>query len=452
MPITLTLKVLSVRTGEPAAALEAWQELGLLSNEPFGVRDLERIRLFQFLVRHGISAERIAEALAGAGGLSTSIERYLRSLFPSGEVDTCTVEEAVERTGLPHGRLERLAEAVGVGSDGIFTADDVSMLKWWGRAIAAGMPEDAVIQLIRVYRESLGRVAEAEVRLFHFYVHEALRASGLEAAALREATEERSEKLLPMIEPALAYFHRLGFARAEREDMLLHLAGDDRPIVELPGQLVAGVVFIDLSSFTPLTDAMGDREAASILSRFAELVHQVTEHHAGRSVKQIGDGFMLMFFEPQAALTAALEIVTRVSEESSLAACAGVHWGQVVYREGDYYGGAVNLSARLADAAERHQVLVTTALREEVGDLQAVEFLPLGSRTLKGVLEPQELFEVRRIGSTRARRLRDLVCGMELAQSEIAVRLELEGAERVFCSETCLRHFVSDPARYLAGG
>ena len=128
-----------------------------------------------------------------------------------------------------------------------------------------------MIQLIRVYREGLGRVAEAEVRLFHFYVHESLRATGLEGTALREATDTRSEKLLPMIEPALAYFHRLGFARAEREDMLLHLGGDDRPIVEIPGQLVAGVVFTDLSSFTPLTEAMGDAEAAAILACFAEL-------------------------------------------------------------------------------------------------------------------------------------------------------------------------------------
>lgn len=450
MAVTFTLEELSSRIGEPLPALEAWQRLGLLGGGPFDVRDLERGRLFQFLMRQGISVERIAES--SDANLSASIERYLASVLPSGAGDVCTIERAIERTRLPQPVLERLVDAVGVGSGGLFTADDVSMLEWWGRAIAAGMPEEAVVQLVRVYRESLGRVAEAEVRLFHFYVHEALRATGLTAAALRKATEERSAKLLPMIAPALAYFHRLGFARAEREDMLLHLGGDDRPLLDVPGQLAAGVVFVDLSSFTPLTDAMGDAEAADILARFAELVHQVTERHAGRSVKQIGDGFMLMFFEPQAAVAAALEIVTRVGEETSLAASAGVHWGHVVYREGDYYGGAVNLSSRLADAADRHQVVITTAVHEQVDDLQAVEFIPLGPRTLKGVLEPQELFEVRRRGSVRATRLRDLVCGMELAPSEIAVRLELEGAERVFCSETCLRHFVAAPARYLAGG
>lgn len=448
MALTFTLEELSSRIGETVPTLEAWQRLGLMGGGPFDVRDLERSRLFQFLMRQGVSAERIAES----SDAPASVERYLASVLPSGAGDVCTIEQAIERTRLPQPMLERLADAVGVGSGGLFTAADVSMLGWWGRAIAAGMPEEAVVQLVRVYRESLGRVAEAEVRLFHFYVHEALRATGLNATALREATKERSAKLLPMIAPALAYFHRLGFARAEREDMLLHLAGDDRPLLEVPGQLAAGVVFVDLSSFTPLTDAMGDAEAAAILARFAELVHQVTERHAGRSAKQIGDGFMLMFFEPQAAVAAALEIVTRVGDEISLAACAGVHWGHVVYREGDYYGGAVNLSARLVDAAERHQVVITSAVREQVGDLQAVEFLSLGSRILKGVLEPQELFEARRIGPSRATRLRDLVCGMELARSDVAVRLELEGAERVFCSETCLRQFVAAPARYLAGG
>lgn len=112
---------------------------------------------------------------------------------------------------------------------------------------------------------------------------------------------------------------------------------------------------------------------------------------------------------------------------------------------------ALNLASRLAGAAGRHQVFVTAATREHAGDVTAAEFLPIGSRVLKGVLTPEELFEVRCAGAVPSDRLRDLVCGMELGPNEIAVRLELGGAERVFCSETCLRHFVADPARYLAG-
>ena len=379
-----------------------------------------------------------------------AIARYLSSLFPSSADDCCTLDEAVRRTGVPPGVIARLAEAMGVGQGGeFFTAEDAAMFGWWGRAIAAGLPEEALLQLIRVYREALGRVAEAEVRLFHFYVHEALRAGGLEGAALHDATDARSTALLPMIEPALRCFHRLGFARAEREDMLLHL-DSDRSVVDIPGRLAAGIVFVDLSSFTPLTEAMGDVEAATVLARFAEIVREVTERHGGRSVKQIGDAFMLVFFEAQTVVAAGIDIVARVNEEPSFpAARAGVHWGDVVYREGDYYGGAVNLAARVAASAGRHQVVATAAARERASDVASIEFLPLGSRELKGVLEPQELFEARRAGVLPTRRFRDVVCGMELGPKEISARLAIGGAERVFCSETCLRRFVSAPERYL---
>jgi YHS domain-containing protein len=40
------------------------------------------------------------------------------------------------------------------------------------------------------------------------------------------------------------------------------------------------------------------------------------------------------------------------------------------------------------------------------------------------------------------------VCGLELSPTEVAARLALEGKERVFCSEECLRRFVAAPERY----
>jgi YHS domain-containing protein len=64
------------------------------------------------------------------------------------------------------------------------------------------------------------------------------------------------------------------------------------------------------------------------------------------------------------------------------------------------------------------------------------------------LLEPHELFEARRAGAVSAARLRDLVCGMELAPADVAARLTVGGTERVFCSDACLRRFVTAPDRY----
>jgi adenylate cyclase len=446
--VTFTLADLARRTDAPEAMLRAWQRLGLLAaTGPFGPIDLERVRLVQFLVRHGIAADRIAAACGGELAISFSL--YLAGLFPSGDADACEPVEGAARAGVPADGVERFAQAGGLSHAADYlTPEDVELLRLWPVGPDAAMPEEATLQLLRVLRDSLARVAEAEIRLFHFYVHEALAASGLSGQALFEAADARAARLLPTVAPALAYFHRLGFARAEREDMLLHLA-DETPATDAPGRLQAGIVFADLSSFTVLTEAMGDVRAAAVVSRFGDVAHQATARWGGRVLKQIGDAVLLVFYWPQAAVACALDIVARVAAEPSFpAARAGVHWGPVVYREGDYYGAAVNLAARLVTGAERHQVVASTAARERAGDMPGVEFAPLGPRTLKGLVQPHELYAVRAIGRTPAARLRDPVCHMELSPAEVAARLQTGGVERVFCSEACLRRFVAAPDQY----
>jgi len=159
---------------------------------------------------------------------------------------------------------------------------------------------------------------------------------------------------------------------------------------------------------------------------------------------------MLVFPEPGSAVACALEIDRRTADEPQFPAVrAGAHWGQVLYREGDYLGATVNLAARLAAEAERHQVLTTAAVRKEAGRLPDVEFVPLGMRRLKGLSDQLEVFAARRgAGGTAGERLVDPVCGMELGAGEAAATLSLEGQEQAFCSQECLQRFVAAPERY----
>jgi YHS domain-containing protein len=125
----------------------------------------------------------------------------------------------------------------------------------------------------------------------------------------------------------------------------------------------------------------------------------------------------------------------------------GVHWGPVLYREGDYLGTTVNVAARLADAATRHQVLATEAVRREVGDLPGVTFIPLGARLLNGLTAEVGLFEaVAPTVEELPERSQDPVCGMELQPQEVVARLWIDGTQRSFCSDECLRRFVVPPA------
>jgi adenylate cyclase len=213
------------------------------------------------------------------------------------------------------------------------------------------------------------------------------------------------------------------------------------------------VGFVDLASFTPLAEVMGDEQAAGVLARFSQLVHEAASRSDGRTVKQIGDAFMLVFRDARSAVTCLLDIERRaVGEPQFPAVRGGVQWGNVLYRGGDYLGANVNVAARLADAAERHQVLVTAAVREEAGAVPGVAFVPLGRRLLKGMAEGIELFAVVGEGAVAGEEhMVDPVCGIELLPSTTVAKLVFEGREMAFCCTTCLRRFVEAPDRYRAG-
>src|SRR5262249_8183119 len=157
-----------------------------------------------------------------------------------------------------------------------------------------------------------------------------------------------------------------GLAKSVREDMVLHLTGNRAHPAEgePPTQLRLAIVFLDLSSYTPITAVMGDAVAARIVERLSELVHETTMRFDGRIVDRVGDAFLLVFPEPRGAIACAVEMEKRTAAEPQFPALrGGVHWGDLVYQEGGYVGGSLNMASRVAAEARPHQILVTSAVR-----------------------------------------------------------------------------------------
>jgi class 3 adenylate cyclase/YHS domain-containing protein len=457
----LTLDELARRLEEPADHLSEWRSLGLIGraqSDTFGPDDIERARLVQALRRRGIELAAIVRADRDEGFLA----RYVSGL--GGASGIYSLEEAARRLGLEVDTLRRLVEVAQLTDRrDLLSDDDVEAFAGMKVALEVGFPEEVLAQLLRVYVDALGRVAEAENRLFHFYVYEPRRAQVLRT---REAIEgggapslvpiwgaASSDRLIPLIEPAVRYFHRQAWRRALTEDAVMHLEEYTgvRQEADVPGRLRVAIVFVDLAGFTSLTDAMGDQAAATVLERFAHIVRQSVGRWDGRIVKQIGDSFMVVFPEARPAIACALEIERLVAREPQFAAVrSGVHYGPLLYREGDYVGTSVNVAARLVAEAERHQVLVTAAVRDEAGSLPDVEFVPLGRRRLRGFVDEVELFAaVESDAGIAVPRWIDPVCRMELTVDQVAARLSLGGKEHAFCSPECLRRFIAAPERYV---
>ncbi|MEO7557062.1 MAG: adenylate/guanylate cyclase domain-containing protein [Acidimicrobiales bacterium] len=447
----LSLDELAERTGEDLATLRGYIGIGLLAAESsYSSAEVERVRLVQLLSRRGVDPAAVAAAF---GTQLDLFDRYLAQVYPDGDFPSVTLEDAAQRTGVAADVVKRVWDAAGLGRPGErLTAADVEAIRTLARAIAIGFPEEALFQMIRVYADALNRVGEAEARLFHFYVHEGLRASGLTGEALTDATTQSSEQLLALVEPAILFFHRRGLARAVRDDLVLHLAEDAGllPPDDETGRLVAAVCFIDLARFTALTEAMGDGTATAVLNRFSDLVRRSVTTHEGRIVKQIGDAFMLVFDDATSAVDCALDIRDSALEEPDfLGTRQGLHWGPVLYREGDYYGNTVNLAARIVAEAVADQVLISGDMHTAIRDASDVAFTHAGHRNLKHIAEPVEVYAATRPhdAPTRGRAV-DPVCGMPIELERAVARLALADREVGFCSRACLQRFVDNPDRY----
>lgn len=157
------------------------------------------------------------------------------------------------------------------------------------------------------------------------------------------------------------------------------------------------VAFTDLEGFTEYTAREGDEAASVMLSAHHRAVGPIIRSRGGRLVKRLGDGLLLTFPEPEAAVLACLELVQ--AEPAPLRLRAGLHVGSVIAVRDDVIGHVVNVAARVAEAADGGEVLATAEVCDAVGDLPGAVLGETRAVTLKGIEGPVPVCRV----STRPR-------------------------------------------------
>jgi adenylate cyclase len=201
--------------------------------------------------------------------------------------------------------------------------------------------------------------------------------------------------------------------------------------------------FIDLAGFTALTEEHGDHDAADMATRFADLTRAALG--AGdRLIKTIGDAVLVTSPSPGAGLDLVERLLTFAADDKTLPALrAGLHQGPAVERDGDVFGAAVNLAARVAAEAYAGEVLVTAAIAA-VASEKGIPVVEIGAVALKNVGEATVLsslgFMVGAIDSAI-----DPVCQAVVDRRAAAGHLCHERKAYWFCSLTCAAAFASNP-------
>jgi adenylate cyclase len=208
-------------------------------------------------------------------------------------------------------------------------------------------------------------------------------------------------------------------------------------------------VFADIAGFTALTEAHGDEEAVAVVGRFSDAVAAELPAAGGEHVKTIGDALMLRVPDPGQAILLGLRIVRgALADHGEPAIRVGLHHGSAVEREGDYFGAAVNLAARISAVAAGGEVLVSGQTAALVPELEGVVDESRGRHVLRNVREPVELFAALEVGETAGRLPVDPVCRMAVDPERAPGRLLHRGTAYFFCSLTCAGEFARHPERF----
>src|SRR3954453_3650069 len=288
----LKLSQAAKRAGVSAGTLKRWAEQGGVPHDGEGWSPgaVPTARIVARLRDRGHSLASIRRA-AETGRLAFG---YIEDLFPADEGEH-TFEDAARETGLEPAIIERIWQAVGFpsGDRASISDDDLQLLRYIAAVLAAGFPLVAFLQLVRVYGQALAQMADAEVRLFHLYVHEALMRDGVDGLEMAEEMEGLARELLPLASPIMDHVHQRFLSHFVEQDVIGHMEADlDEAPLDL-GRLRVAIAFADLAGYTRLTEEEGEEEAVSAVERFVEDV-EVTLPDTARVIKTIGDEVMIV--------------------------------------------------------------------------------------------------------------------------------------------------------------
>lgn len=345
--------------------------------------DSARGRLVRRCLELGLTVEEIQDA--GDDLLDRAVQRIL-----SGGRDSLTIAQVAERTSAPLSEVTRIAKAIGIDDTSSeacpFNEGDVALVENLRMAFDV-MGEDAVLQFVRVSAAAAGRIADAAMSTF------------LTTIGAPASRDESGLELLDANMAAVGLLEKFGELMTQ---MLLHyLSRSYRPRsdVSVHAVLAAGVDtrrlaigFADLVGSTEIGNQRSLAELNHSLDVFERTSTELVTALGGRVVKFIGDEVMYRADTADVACMIATALTDFAQGEPDLPPLrAGVAIGEVLSRDGDFYGPTVNLASRITKFAPPHGVTVTAETIDALSSKNDFVVGHLGEIEVRGMLQPVEL-------------------------------------------------------------
>jgi class 3 adenylate cyclase len=161
----------------------------------------------------------------------------------------------------------------------------------------------------------------------------------------------------------------------------------------------AAVLFADVSGSTKLYETVGDSVAHAAIEKCVNLMREKTVQATGRVIKTIGDEVMSAFPTADAAADAAIEMQSGIAElpavgTTKIGIRIGFNFGPIVERDGDIFGDAVNLAARLSHVATKDQIITAKDTVMRMSPMLKSSTRAITTIQVKGKAEEIQVYEL----------------------------------------------------------
>jgi class 3 adenylate cyclase len=272
------------------------------------------------------------------------------------------------------GRLEEagpyFAQAIDRFGEAHVVWDEAGARHRWGKALIATNPTRAIEELaaaLEVYRKHGAGTPWIERALS-------------DKLSAQQISPDATQESIHIVATA---------ALDERPDLVRHAAPDG----------TVTLLFSDIEGSTKLNDEIGDAAFVRVLRAHNEIVRRQISAHRGFEVKAQGDGFMVAFSSARRGIECAVAIQQALREHAvehpseGVAVRIGLHTGEAVLEEDDFFGKNVALAARVAGMAAGGQILVSSVVKE-LTDTGEIKFGPPLDVDLKGLSGRRRVYDV----------------------------------------------------------
>ncbi|HEY8740517.1 MAG TPA: adenylate cyclase regulatory domain-containing protein, partial [Candidatus Dormibacteraeota bacterium] len=398
----MTLEEIGKRIDRSRSVVASWAEEGLLG-EPVssgrgrrGGRDgLERARLVDYLLRHGVRREEVIEAAR-----ADQLPLLVLSRTLAGKT-TLTRRQMARQSGVPAALVDQITRALGVASgnedDVVYSAREVQAIRLIG-ALRSVYSDEDLVEVASVVGRAIHEVAEATLELFRrrFAKPFAEAGAGELEMMLRLATV--IDLTVPTTGPMLELVLRRQLEVTSRSEAVLQL---ERSGSALDGQVELAVGFADIVGFTAASTKLNVLEVSQMAARLLRCAEDVFPKHGARVVKTIGDAVMFTAPDAVCASEAAGDLLRAWNNGKVPPLRVGIAQGPMLRAYADYFGRTVNVASRLSDVAPAETIYLLKphkAVSAASWKSHKLASRDVGEKSLRGVDGKVHVLELRLLG------------------------------------------------------